>query len=85
MGFRFSCLAFVLAAWSASASRADVLLYDYVQTSLTSFPTTTTAYNAEKFADNRTKMAQRFITQANGYVITQLKLNIWTGSQNPGT
>jgi len=75
----------VLAAWSASASRADVLLYDYVQTSLTSFPTTTTAYNAEKFADNRTKMAQRFITQANGYVITQLKLNIWTGLPNSGT
>ena len=75
----------MLAAWSASASRADVLLYDYVQTSLTSFPTTTTAYNAEKFADNRTKMAQRFITQANGYVITQLKLNIWTGLPNSGT
>gem|GEM_PF-1101186 len=85
MGFRFSCLAFVLAAWSASASRADVLLYDYVQTSLIGPVNTQTAYNAEKFADNRTKMAQRFITQVNGYVITQLKLNIWTGSQNPGT
>ncbi len=85
MGFRFWCLGFLLAVWSAPASRADVLLYDYVQTSLISFPTTTTAYNAEKFADNRTKIAQRFITQANGYVITQLKLNIWTGLQNPGT
>jgi len=63
-----------------------VLLYDYVQTSLIGpVVQNVTAYNAEAFADNRTKMAQRFITQANGYVITQLKLNIWTGSQNPGT
>jgi len=70
----------VLAAWSASASRADVLLYDYVQTTLVGL-----SYNAEAFAYNRTKMAQRFITQANGYVITQLKLNIWTGLPNSGT
>ena len=63
-----------------------MLLYDYVQTSLIGpVVQNVTAYNAEAFADNRTKMAQRFITQANGYVITQLKLNIWTGSQNPGT
>jgi hypothetical protein len=51
-----------------------------VQTSLIGFN-----YNAEAFADNRTKMAQRFITQANGYVVTQLKLNIWTSSPNSGT
>lgn len=80
MGFRFWSFGLLLAAWSAPLSRADVLLYDYVQTSLIG-----TNYNAEAFASNRTKMAQRFITQANGYVITQLKLNIWTGSQNPGT
>jgi len=57
-----------------------VLLYDYVQTTLVGL-----SYNAEAFAYNRTKMAQRFITQANGYVITQLKLNIWTGLPNSGT
>jgi len=61
-------------------SRADVLLYDYVQTSKIGIN-----YNAEAFADNRTKIAQRFITQANGFVLTQLKLNIWTGSPNSGT
>ena len=67
-------------AIAAPVSRADVLLYDYVQTSLIG-----TNYNAEAFADNRTKMAQRFITQVNGFVLTQLKLNIWTGSPNSGT
>lgn len=67
-------------AIAAPVSRADVLLYDYVQTSLIG-----TNYNAVAFADNRTKMAQRFITQVNGFVLTQLKLNIWTGSPNSGT
>ena len=73
-------IACLLTALAAPRLRADVLLYDYVQTSLIGIN-----YNAEAFADNRTKMAQRFITQTNGFVITQLKLNIWTASPNSGT
>lgn len=73
------------AVYGVEPLKADVLLYDYVQTSLIGSVTTQTGYNAEKFADNRTKMAQRFITQTNGSVITQIKLNIWSNLQNPGT
>lgn len=73
------------AIYGVEPSKADVLLYDYVQTSLIGPVNTQTAYNAEKFADNRTKMAQKFMTQANGSVITQIKLNIWTSLPNPGS
>lgn len=80
MRLSFRWIACLLTALAAPVVRSDVLLYDYVQTSLIG-----PNYNAEAFAYNRTKMAQRFITQANGFVLTQLKLNIWTGLPNSGT
>ncbi|MFM7099150.1 MAG: tandem-95 repeat protein, partial [Gemmataceae bacterium] len=55
-------------------------LYNILQTTTIGYD-----YNAWDFQDNSEKLAQRFLTQADASVITDIKLNIWTGLQNPGT
>ena len=73
------------AVYGVESSRADVLLYDFLQNNTTSYTGSGYNYNAVPFRDNMEKLAQRFVTQANGSVITEIKLNLWTWPYNPGT
>jgi hypothetical protein len=66
-------------------SRAEVLLYDYLQNNNTSFTGSGYTYNAWQFRDTSAKMAQRIVTQVGGNVLTQIKVNLWTWPYNPGT
>jgi autotransporter-associated beta strand protein/T5SS/PEP-CTERM-associated repeat protein len=78
-------LALVIAVLSARASTAQVLLYNYLQNSTASFTGSGYPYNAFDFQDNREKLAERFVTQAGGNVVTEVKVNLWTELSNPGT
>ncbi len=74
-----------LAALVGSRSHAEVLLYNYLQNSTASFTGSGYTYNAYDFRDNREALAERFVTQVGGNVITDVKVNLWTGLPNAGT